>query len=376
MNNQQSYQQRSAMDWRKQIRLNQRRTYYVIAFFLLTYLAVGLLIDLFILTYGSHGLTASGYANVDGGTTLFLINALKYLITFQITPYATLIMLAVAVISILVTYSCHNRIMLMGTQARQITAESSRTAEEKQLYNIVEELKIAAGLNYMPRIYIIEADYMNAFASGFSEKSAMIAITRGLLEKLDREETQAVMAHELSHIRHLDIKLTLTVSVLSSLMLIALDVLFYSAFFARPQGRSTGKRGAANALFLIILIARFVLPLLNMIAMLYLSRKREFMADAGAVELMRDNKPMARALMKIANDHKNNKQSYRKAYRNTAHEEVRQAAYIFDPTSLGFNAGSSMLDAFSTHPSIQRRLEALGFKKQKAKKTEDTVTKQ
>ena len=74
-------------------------------------------------------------------------------------------------------------------------------------------MKVAAGLTYLPKVYIIEADYMNAFASGYSEKSAMLAITRGLLTKLDRDELTAVMAHEISHIRHMDIKLTLMASV-------------------------------------------------------------------------------------------------------------------------------------------------------------------
>src|SRR5436189_6418504 len=94
-------------------------------------------------------------------------------------------------------------------------------------------MKIAAGLQYMPRVFIIEADYMNAFASGYSEKSAMVAITRGLMEKLNRSELQAVMAHELSHIRHNDIKLKLMASVLANLMIMELDIFFYNAIFSR-----------------------------------------------------------------------------------------------------------------------------------------------
>jgi heat shock protein HtpX len=125
-------------------------------------------------------------------------------------------MLGIAGISLLVTYSMYDKLMLSGTQYHEITAKTAQNTAEQQLYNVVEEMKIAAGLRYMPRVFIIDANYMNAFASGYSEKSAMVAITRGLMEKLTRDEMQAVMAHELSHIRHMDIKLTLTASVLAS----------------------------------------------------------------------------------------------------------------------------------------------------------------
>src|SRR5207249_9969496 len=123
-------------------------------------------------------------------------------------------------------------LMLLGTEYHEITPTSAQNVAEQQLYNVVEEMKIAAGLRYMPRVFIIDADYMNAFASGYSEKSAIMAITRGLLQKLNRDELQAVMAHELSHIRHLDIKLTLTASLLANLSTLVLDMFFYNAIFA------------------------------------------------------------------------------------------------------------------------------------------------
>lgn len=92
-------------------------------------------------------------------------------------------------------------------------------------------MKVAAGMRFMPKVYIIEANYMNAFASGFSDQSAMVAITRGLMNKLNRQELQAVMAHELSHIRHQDMKLTMMVAILSNLMLMVVDALFYNLMF-------------------------------------------------------------------------------------------------------------------------------------------------
>ncbi|HLB58104.1 MAG TPA: zinc metalloprotease HtpX, partial [Gammaproteobacteria bacterium] len=236
---------------------------------------------------------------------------------------------------------------------------TAQTTAEKQSYNVVEELKIAAGLRYMPKIFIIDADYMNAFASGYSEKSAMIAITRGLLEKLNRAELQAVMAHELSHIRHLDIKLTLMASVLANLMLMVLDIFFYNAIFS--SRRSSNSRGR-DSLATIIIILRYLLPIINILLLLYLSRTREYMADAGSVELLRDNQPLASALLKINNDHADNKDNYSQAYQRTPHENVRREAYIFDPIQAGIEPTSSLADMFSTHPNIKDRLAALGFK--------------
>ena len=207
----------SAGDWREQLRRNERKTRLVIVTFIAVYVCVGFIVDVFVLQ--------SFYPKATLG------QCLHALLTLQALPYATLIMAGLAVISLLITYAMYDRIMLLGTDSHEVTLETANTLQEKQLYNVVEEMKVAAGLQFMPKVYIIEANYMNAFASGYSEKSAMVAITRGLIEKLDRAELQAVMAHELSHIRHHDIKLTLMIAVLSNIMLIVIDVLFYAIIF-------------------------------------------------------------------------------------------------------------------------------------------------
>lgn len=331
----------STTNWREQLRINQRKTHSVIALFVLIYTVVGLIVDTLILMHI--------YPNRNPGD-LFL-----QLITLQVIPWATLIMGGIALVSILITYSLYDRIMLMGTEYREITPKTAQDMREKQLYNVIEEMKVAAGLRFMPRVFIIEANYMNAFASGFSEKSAMVAITRGLMEKLDRAEMQAVMAHELSHIRHLDIKLTLMVAVLSNILLLAVDVVFYSVVYGRDNNNKD------NRLFLVILVLRYVLPLLTIILTLFLSRTREYMADAGAVELMRDNDPMARALLKISQDNEAHQEEYAQAYAETPHEEIRQASYLFDTASL--DPVKSFSSLFSTHPQILDRLKALGFVK-------------
>ncbi len=336
----------TAADWRATLARNNRRTMIVIGIFILIYLALGLLVDL----YMSSRLYP--YA---------LPSQLFYaLITLKITPLATPAMLIIAVISLLVTFSFHDKLMLLGTEYHEITPTNAQTAAEQQLYNVVEEMKIAASLHYMPRVFLIEADYMNAFASGYSEKSAMVAITRGLAEKLNRAELQAVMAHEISHIRHMDIKLTLIASVLANLTVMILDILFYQAIFS---GRSRDNdRNSSNAFLLIIMVLRYVLPIINMLLLLYLSRTREYMADAGCVELTRDNHPLATALLKIEQDHTEGQAAYSAAYQQTSHENVRREAYIFDPIQAGIERTGSISDLFSTHPDIKDRLAALGFK--------------
>jgi len=326
-------------DWREQLRRNERKTRSVILTFVLIYLGVGIIVDAFILqSYFPHAT---------------LGQCLLALVTFQAVPYATLLMGGIAVVSLLITYALYDRIMLLGTDSREITPQTAKSLREKQLYNVVEEMKVSAGLQYMPKVYLIEANYMNAFATGYSEKSALVAITRGLLEKLDRAELQAVMAHELSHIRHHDIKLTLMVAILSNILLLVIDVLFYSVIFNRDRRQD-------NRFLFVIMVLRYVLPLVTMVLALFLSRTREYMADAGSVELMRDNEPMARALLKISQDHEQHAEQYAQEYGQTAHEEVRQASYLFDPSIL--DPVKSLSNVFSTHPSIMDRLKALGFK--------------
>jgi heat shock protein HtpX len=352
-------------NWRKQLWLNERRTHTVILIFVAIHIFIGLLIDATIQTGVFNSLltgttyTYGAYSNYGPAMPINFMSLkeiLIALITFRIIPYATLLMAGISIVSILITYAMYDRIMMAGTDYHEVILSDTSSLQEQQLYHVVEEMKVASGLRFMPRVFIIEADYMNAFASGYSEKSAMVAITRGLLEKLDRNEMEAVMAHELSHVRHHDTKLTLTASVLSNIILFALDLLFRDLIYDR-QSRDT------RTLFLVVLVLRMVLPLFTIVLMLYLSRTREYMADAGSVELMRDNHPLASALLKISGDHLDNKEAYRQAYTRTPHENMRREAYIFDPIQAGIEPVQSISGLFSTHPALKDRLAAIGIMK-------------
>lgn len=344
-------------DWREQLKINTKKTMIVIGIFISIYVVIGLIIDIGIRQIHADIIIDNHHQPLPNQFFLF-IHVLKKIVTLQLVPYATLVMLVIAGVSLLVTYAFHNKIMLSGTRYAEVTHEDT-SSEGRMLFNVIEEMKVAAGMRYMPRIFIIDADYMNAFACGYSEKSAMVAVTRGLIAKLNRSQLQAVMAHELSHIRHGDIKLTLTASVLSNLIVMSFDVIFYAVLIGKDSDDRNSK--SSTAVFIVIYLIRMLLPMLTALLMLYLSRTREFMADAGCVELQRDNQPLIQALQIINHDHKDHRFEYAKQYRKNPHESVRRESYIYDPIRMGIERKRGPQDWFSTHPSMNKRLEALGY---------------
>lgn len=301
--------------------LNELKSKAAIAAFFIIYCVIGLLLDIII--YNMPSLRYGFYM----------------LLTFQVFPMATVGMVAFGVVSVFVTYSMYDKIMLYGHEYKEITPENA-SGFERRLYNMIDSLAARGGLGYMPRVYIIEADYMNAFASGFSQKSAMVAITTALINRLDEKEIEAVMAHEISHIKHGDIKLTLLVSVLANVMLFVVNI---GVMFFGGSRDSGGARAAKMILFAL----QFILPLITGVLSMFLSRTREYMADAGSVEITGDKKAMANALIKIHNNYAT------EPHAEDEGAEFRRAAYIFEPKAFA--------SLFSTHPSLQDRLKALGF---------------
>jgi len=313
-------------DFRETIRKNNRRTTFVMGMFIALYLLLGLLIDVAL------------YLQTETSISHILLS----IANGSLPPKATVITVIIACISIAITFKMSDKLMLMGTNSKEITSlETALNDEEKQLYNIVEELKISAGMTYMPKVYILEDNYTNAFASGYSEKSALIAITRRLVKLLSRDELQAVVAHELTHIRNNDIKLTLFATVLANIMLLIVDVLFRGILYSR-------NRKIDGRIVIIVVILRVVFPLVSYSLLMYLSRTRKYMADAWAVELMRTNQPMINALKKISGDYEDNEAEI--TIPKT--DEIRRAAYIFNIDSIN-KYRSKISSMFSTHPKTQ-----------------------
>jgi heat shock protein HtpX len=227
--------------------------------------------------------------------------------------------------------------------------------EDPELFNVVEEMAIAAGLP-MPRVYLIHDSAPNAFATGRDPQHAVVAITTGLRAKLTRDELQGVIAHEMAHIRNYDIRLMLLMAVLVGTVVMLAD-LFGQMMWLSSGRRSSRKRddgkGGGGAIVAILMIVALVLailaPILAQIIQFAVSRQREYLADASAVELTRYPQGLANALRKIRDD----PAELRNANRGTAH------LFIANPVKK-FSARAS--SPFSSHPPLDeriRRLEAL-----------------
>ncbi len=267
-------------------------------------------------------------------------------------PYGLVIALAVWMILLLISFSSGDQILLAATKAVPVTHDV-----HPQLFNVVEEMKISAGLPVMPKIYIINDPAPNAFATGRSPKSASVAITAGLLGRLNRDELQGVIAHEMSHILHRDILfVTLAGIMLGSIVLISqifLRGMFYSSMTGGSRRRyssgSGGGGGQGAILMLVLAIACAILaPIMAQLLYFALSRRREYLADAGAVRLTRYPAGLAGALEKLAGD---------RSPQLAAANKVTAPLFIVNPFKK--KKGMKLSDLTSTHPPISERVKIL-----------------
>jgi heat shock protein HtpX len=237
------------------------------------------------------------------------------------------------------SYYYSDRIVLSMSRARPISKQ-----EAPFLYNAVEGLCIAAGGLPMPRLHVIEDSAPNAFATGRDPKHAAIAVTRGLLDKLNRVELEGVIAHEMSHIQNYDIRFMTLVSVLVGTVLLLSDWMLRSAFYGR--GRRSRRDGGAGILLILGLIFVILSPIIAQLMQFALSRRREFLADASGAALTRYPEGLASALEKIAAD----PEPLEVANKATAH------LYIWNPLKEHRGWANSL---FSTHPPVEERVKRL-----------------
>lgn len=223
-------------------------------------------------------------------------------------------------------------------------------AHDPELFHVVEEVAIAAG-EPMPRLYLIPDTALNAFATGRDPGHAAVAITTGLRERLTRDELQGVMAHEMSHVRHYDIRFAMLMATLVGMIVFACDVTRRSLFHGAGRAGRRGKGGAAGLVLLVLLlILALIAPLVARLMQLAYSRRREYLADAGAVELTRNPEGLISALTKLAAD---TEPLVDRANRGIAH------LYIVNPLRRMREAGQSLDSMFSSHPPIQERIARL-----------------
>jgi heat shock protein HtpX len=260
---------------------------------------------------------------------------------------ALVVAITLGVLLSLVSYYKGDAIVLAASGAREVTEE-----ELPQLFNVIRELTIAANLP-APRVYVIDDTSMNAFATGRDPEHASIAVTKGLLSRMDREEVQGVIAHELSHVRNFDIRFSLLVGVLVGSIALLADFFLRFTFWG-GRGRSSDSDKGGGGIQLIILALAFVLAILAPIAarlvQLAVSRQREYLADASAVELTRNPVGIERALATIAGD----TEVLEVANRATQH------LYFTNPImKLGETAEENQSSWFSTHPPLLARINRL-----------------
>lgn len=266
--------------------------------------------------------------------SLFVIGV-GWLISYQTGSYLFLwFAFVLSIFSSFYSYFYSDKLVLGISKAKEIKKDDA-----PELFRIVENLTISAGLS-MPKIYIIEDNQPNAFATGRNPKNSVVAVTRGLLNMMDRVELEAVIAHELSHIKNRDILLSTVLVVLASAVALLSRIFLRSAFL----GGGRRREGGAITLIVVLVVA-ILAPLVAMIMKLAVSRKREYLADSSAVLMTRHPQALADALQKI----QNYPRSMRVGSDATAH------LYIINPFR-GRDKKNWLHKLFSTHPPLSDRI--------------------
>ena len=261
-------------------------------------------------------------------------------------PIGTTIACLFGLISSYGSFYYGDKVILSSSHAQPL---DTNDAVQKQWQNVVEEMSIAAGIP-LPKTYWIDDPDPNAFATGRDPEHASIVVTKGLLGTLNRDELQGVAAHEMSHIKNLDIRLMLLLAVLVGAVALIADWTGRSMWRNSRRSRSESGSGAGLVLLVLWLVTVILAPLFSQMMALCVSRRREYLADATGAELTRNPLALASALEKIDAS----AGPTRSINQGTAH------LCIADPKAhpLGASEGR-VADLFATHPPIQRRIEAL-----------------
>jgi len=247
---------------------------------------------------------------------------------------------AVAVlIWFLIAYSAHSSMIMSATGSRPL-----ERSENKRVYNLVENLCIAAGMP-TPKINIIEDDSLNAFASGINRKTYSISLSRGIIDKLNDEELESVIAHELTHIRNRDVRLLIVSIIFVGIFAFLSQALFRTMVWGGGRGRG-GKNNQGVAIVIALMLA-VIGYLITVVCRFALSRKREYLADAGSAELTKNPLALASALRKVSQDSR---------IEAVTRKDVAQM-FIENPQEEEKTSVFNTL--FATHPPIDKRIRIL-----------------
>lgn len=257
----------------------------------------------------------------------------------NVAPYVFL----VVGVWFLISYFFHNKMIQHATHSVPLSRK-----DNMRVYNLTENLCMSVGMQ-MPKLYIIETNALNAYASGINKKTFSVTVTRGLMERLNDEELEGVIAHELMHIRNNDVRLLIVTIVFVGIFGVIVDVLFRNLLYGNV-GRKKDDKDNGQAAILVILIVAVVLYFLSMIFKFALSRSREYMADAGAVQMTKNSQAMADALRKISGNSsfKTTNDEVRELFIDNAPEKEPRSGFL-----------GSIGSIFSTHPPIEKRIKVL-----------------
>jgi heat shock protein HtpX len=241
----------------------------------------------------------------------------------------------------LIAWAGHAAFIRMATGSKPLDR-----MENKRVYNLVENLCISQGMT-TPKIYIIEDDSLNAFASGISARSFSVSLSKGIIEKLDDEELEGVIAHELSHIKNRDVRLLIVSIIFVGIFSFLAEMAFRSLRFAGSGKKSKDSKGS-GAIILIAIVITAVAYLIAIMLRFGISRKREYLADAGAADMTKKPYALANALRKISGDPL------------IEAVESRDVAQLFiDNPKPSAHKSASWDNMFATHPPIEKRIELL-----------------
>ena len=276
---------------------------------------------------------------------LLLITLIVYYVcmAFDLGIISIVIAMVFSVATSWVSYYYSDRIVLSINKAHPATPE-----QYQKLNNILDGLMVSSGLENRPKLYVVDDSQPNAFATGRDPQNAVICVTTGLLEKMDYYELEGVVAHELSHIKNYDIRLSAVVSVMVGFIVILADWVSRALFWGIGD-RDNDSKG--NPILMIIgLICLILAPIFGQLMQLALSRRREYLADASAVELTRNPDGLISALRKLDSD------SHQLKTANNATAYM----YIVNPFKSNAKDGKKKKTSlFSTHPSIDDRIQAI-----------------
>lgn len=267
--------------------------------------------------YAFYFFTHGGKENIEGVNTAFI----------RTIPFV----IGGVVLWFVIAYYANAAMINMATGAQSLERK-----ENMRIYNLTENLCMTVGMK-MPKLYVIESSALNAFASGINENTYAVTLTTGIIEHLNDEELQGVIAHELTHIRNKDVRLLIISIIFVGIFSFAVDIIFRSVLFGGGRKRDKDNGGNAELIALAIAVVAYLLSILFKFS---LSRKREYLADAGAVEMTRNTRAMASALRKISG--------------NSEVDEVKS-----DDVKQMFIHHSSLSGLLSTHPPIEKRIAIL-----------------